>query len=179
MQYYLVALFDEKSYRKIEFLQKQIADKYNLYEKLPTLHMTLEVIDEPELDKLIPSLDNILNNHSKFALKINKGICFDPPYKSVNLKVEKDTVIRNLVYDINHSLKSYNFKVRENIDDWDLHISLANIYFSKREWGKYEFNNACEYIMDMEFDINPDICEVQLWKPVNNKGEMVLYRKIL
>ncbi|GAA0177191.1 2'-5' RNA ligase family protein [Clostridium sediminicola] len=179
MQYYLVALFDEKSYKKVEYLQKQIADKYNLYEKLPTLHMTLEVIDEAEKDKLIPLLDKILKKYSKFTLKINRGICFDPPYKSVNLKVEKDLDTQSLIYDINSSLKANNFKVRENIEDWDLHISLANIYFSKREWETNEFNNACEYIMDMEFDINPTVSEIQLWKPVNNTSEMVLYRKIL
>lgn len=179
MQYYLVALFDEKTYKKIEFWQKQIADKYNLYENLPKLHMTLEVIDEPELDKLIPSLGNILNNHSSLNLKINKGICFEPPFKSVNLKVEKSQELEDLVYDINLTLKSYNFKVREDIDAWDLHISLANIYFSKREWDDKEFESACEYIMDMEFDITPKIVEIQLWKPINDSNEMVLYRKKL
>jgi hypothetical protein len=179
MNYYLVALIDQISYTKIESLQKQLSDEYNLYDKLPMLHMTLEVIEDAELDKLIPSLQNFFKETKKIKIKIKNGICFEPPFKAVNLKVEKEEHINEFVYDVNYCLKSYNFKVRENIDDWDLHISLANTVFSKREWLRSEFEDACRYIMDLSYDISPEIVEVQLWKPINDTDEMILFKQKL
>ncbi|SHH35423.1 AKAP7 2'5' RNA ligase-like domain-containing protein [Clostridium grantii DSM 8605] len=179
MNYYLVALIDENSYIKIQSLQKQLSDEYDLYDKLPMLHMTLEVIEDAELEKLIPSLHNIFKDTKKMKIKIKNGICFEPPFKSVNLKVENDENIKEFVYDVNHCLKSYNFKVRENVDDWDLHISLANTVFSKKEWLKNEFESACKYIMNLSYDIVPEITEIQLWKPINDDDEMVLFKQKL
>ena len=52
MLYYLVALFDKVSYAIIKPLQESISNEYKLYENLPMLHITLAVIEDPDMDKL-------------------------------------------------------------------------------------------------------------------------------
>lgn len=173
--YYLVALLDKSSYSSIEEIQKNISLKYNLYDELPMLHVTLEVINDPDdLNNLCNVIGDILLNYSKFFIKIDGSICFDPPFKSVNLKVENNGTIYDLIHKVNSELKKNGFKVRENIDDWDLHISLANINFSKRDWSNEEFAEACRIISEAKFHSKAEITKIQLWQPINDKAKMVV-----
>lgn len=174
MLYYLVGLLDINSYKYVEQIQKNLSDKFNLYTDLPVLHITLEVIENPDIKRLIFLLDDILKNYIKFNIYINGVICFDPPYKSVNLEVEKDIHINNLIKKINSTLKAEEFKVRENIDDWNLHISLANSYFSHRDWSSEEFHDACLLTKEKNFTRKVEISQIQLWKPINDKNSMVV-----
>lgn len=175
MIYYLVALLDDTFYSKVEKIQRDISDRYDLYEDLPTLHMTIEIIEDPEdLNLLCQCISSILNDFTIFTTKINGVICFAPPYKSVNLKVEKAPYILKLINRINQVLRENGFKVRENIEDWDLHISLANINFSKRIWTQEEFQEACFIASEDQYRFETKISTLQLWKPLNNKKEMIV-----
>ena len=65
MTYYLVAVLDDSSYNCIERIQKEICYNYKLFDKkdkLPKLHITIETIDDPDLDKLIKLLSDILKD---------------------------------------------------------------------------------------------------------------------
>lgn len=173
--YYLVALLDKYSYSSIEKIQKNISLKYNLYDELPMLHITLEVINNPDdLKNLCNVINNVLLNYGKFSIKINGAICFDPPFKSVNLKVEDSGTIHDLSRKLNFKLKKNGFRVRENIENWDLHISLANINFSKRDWSNEEFAEACRAISEAKFHSKAEIIQIQLWQPINDKTKMVI-----
>ncbi|AJA49966.1 2'-5' RNA ligase superfamily [Clostridium pasteurianum DSM 525 = ATCC 6013] len=174
MKYYLVALFDKDSYLFIEKIQKRICKKYKLYKKLPVLHITLEVIDDPDIEKLDKIVTEIINPYKKFRVKLNGVICFDPPYKSVNLKVENKGYITRLIRQINEKLKFYHFKVRENIDDWDLHVSLANTNYAIRNWSTDEYMMACENTKNSDPQKVARIDRIELWKPVNNKKTMTI-----
>lgn len=174
MRYYLVALFDEESYKTIEPIQKNISKKHRLYKNLPTLHITLEVIDNPNLDKLDEILQKIIQPYKKFKVELSDIICFGDPYKSINLKVESKGYIKRLTRRINDTLKLYGFSVRENIDNWDLHVSIANTNFAQREWKKQEFEIACSNAKIEGFHNMAKIDRIELWKPVNNKKDMII-----
>lgn len=175
MFYYLVALLDNRSYDFTKEIQENISKKYDLYDELPMLHITLEVIEDPDnLTNLIYEIESILRDYSKFPIKINGAICFNPPYKSVNLKVEHEGTIYDLTHKLNSELKKLGFKVRENIGNWDLHISIANIHFSKRDWSDEEFLEACYMLTKESHCIYEEISKIQLWKPINNRSEMIV-----
>lgn len=174
MKYYLVALFDNDSYKFIEKIQKDICSKYKLYNDLPTLHMTLEVIGDPDVEKLSAIVSDILKPYKKFKVNIDGAICFDPPHKSVNLKIESKGYIIRLARKINQTLKDHGFNVRDNIDNWDLHVSLANTNFALREWSSEEYAAACEMAKKNGVYKLAKIDRVELWKPINNKKKMVL-----
>ena len=174
MKYYLVALFDDDSYKNIEPIQKSLSKKYKLYKNLPTLHITLEIIENPNIEKLDQILTKIISPYKKFKVELKDAICFGEPYKSVNLKVENMGYIKRLCRCINDTLKLHGFHVRTNIESWDLHVSLANSYFAQREWKKKEYESACTLVKSENFYNTAKISKIELWKPINNKKEMVV-----
>ncbi|MBC2580917.1 2'-5' RNA ligase family protein [Clostridium sp. DJ247] len=174
MKYYLVALFDKESYSYIENIQRNICRKYKIYKNIPVLHITLEVIGDPDVDKLTKVVSDMLKPYKKFKTEINGAICFDPPYKSVNLKIENKGYIIRLARQLNETLKLHGFEVRSNIDDWDLHVALANTNYAIREWSSKEYVAACESAKKENIHKMAKIDRIELWKPINNKKEMTI-----
>ncbi|PRR77901.1 hypothetical protein CLLI_21110 [Clostridium liquoris] len=174
MKYYLVAIFDEESYCYMEEMQKKLCKKYKIYKNSPMLHITLEVIEDPEIEELSKLIADILKPYKKFKVMIDGAICFDPPYKSVNLKVDNKGYIIRLTRLINEKLSMHGFKVRENIDNWDLHVSLANTNYAIREWSNKEYLSACETAKDENIKRMATIERIELWKPINNRKEMTV-----
>jgi 2'-5' RNA ligase len=174
MKYYLVALFDTESYSAMEKIQKSICQKYKIYKNIPMLHITLETIEDPDMDKLSQVITDILKPYKRFKVETNGIICFDPPYKSVNLKIENKGYIIRLAKIINDRLKLHGFNVRENIDNWDLHVSLANTNYAIREWSGREYVAACIDAKKDGFYRMSKIDRIELWKPINNKKEMLV-----
>ncbi|MBU3146578.1 2'-5' RNA ligase family protein [Clostridium sp. CF012] len=182
MIYYLVGLFDSDSYKYVESLQKTFCEKYSLYSSgtnLPMLHITLEIITNPNLCDLDASLKNILMDYTEFQVELNGVICFDPPFKSVNLNINNSGTIYELSKKINSILKSQGFNVREHIENWNLHISLANTVFADREWSNTEYEAACNLAKDENFSKTITVRSVELWKPINDNDEMVVKNYIL
>jgi 2'-5' RNA ligase len=174
MKYYLVALFDKQSYAHIEEMQKSICKKFKIYKNMPVLHITMEIIGDPDMEKLSKIISDILKPYKKFKVEINGALCFDPPYKSVNLKVENKGYIIRLARNINDTLKLHGFDVRDNIEDWDLHVSLANTNYAVREWSSKEYVAACESTKKENIHKMAKIDRMELWKPINNKKEMII-----
>lgn len=174
MKYYLVALFDTESYNAMEAIQKNICRKYKIYKNIPMLHITLETIEDPDIDKLSDIISSIVKPYKKFKVETNGIICFDPPYKSVNLKIESKGYIIRLARTINEKLRTHGFNVRENIEDWDLHVSLANTNYASREWTSKEYVAACNTAKRDGFYKLAKIERIELWKPINNKKEMLV-----
>lgn len=174
MKYYLVALFNEDSYREIEEFQKNICRRHRLYKNLPVLHITLEIVGDPDMNKLDEILIKILKPYKKFKVEIKDVICFDDPFKSVNLKIENKGYIGRLSRIINDTLKLHGFDVRGTIEDWDLHISLANTNYAVREWSRSEYATACSTAKSEGYYKLATVDKIELWKPINNKKEMIV-----
>jgi len=182
MIYYLVGLFDSDSYKYVESLQKTLCEKYNLYRSeadLPKLHITLETITNPNLCDLDTSLKNILINYTEFQVELNGVICFDPPFKSVNLNINNKGTIYELSKNINSILNSQGFNVREHIENWNLHISLANTTFADREWSDAEYLAACNLAKGENFSKTITVRSIELWKPINDNDKMVVKKYTL
>ncbi|MBA5851719.1 2'-5' RNA ligase family protein [Clostridium sp. cel8] len=174
MRYYLVALFDKESYSYMERIQRSMCRKYRLYKHMPVLHITMAVIDDPDIEKLSKIISKLLDPYKNFKVEINGAICFDPPYKSVNLKIEKKGYIIRLARQINDLLKSYKFNVKYNIDTWDLHVALANTNYAIREWSSREYIAACHAAKKENIHKMVTVNRLALWKPINNKREMLV-----
>lgn len=174
MRYYLVALFDDDSYKNMEPLQKSLSKKYKLYKNLSTPYITLETIDNPNLDKLDEILRKIFKPYKRFKVELNDIVYFEEHYKSINLKVENGGYIKRLCRLLNDTLKLHGFNVRENINDWNPHVVIANGNLSNKDWKKNEFELAYSTTRK-EICLNmAKIDRVELWKSLNNKKEMVI-----
>jgi hypothetical protein len=174
MKYYLVALFDSDSYKNIEEIQKNVCKKYKLYKNSPSLHIKLEVIGDPDMEKLDQVISKLIKPYKKFKIEVCDAISIDEPYKSVNLKIQNKGYISRLARTINDTLKLHGFVVREDLTDEDLHISLANTNHSIKELSKQENSISGKAMRQDGFYKFATVDKIELWKPINNKKETVL-----
>lgn len=174
MKYYLVALFDTESHSVMETIQKNICKKYKLYKNIPILHISLETIEDPDMDKLSKIISEILKPYKPFKVETNGSICCESPYKSINLKIENKGYIFRLARTINDTLKLHGFNVKENIEDLNLHVSLANTNYAIKELTGKEYVAACSDDKKDGFYKLAKIERIELWKTTNNKKEQLV-----
>lgn len=174
MKYYLVALFDAESYTSMEGIQKNICQRYRLFKNVPTLHITLEIVEDPDMDKLTKIINDILKPYKKFKVETNGLVCFDPAYKSINLKIENKGYIIRLARTINDTLKLHGFNVRENITSLDLHVPLANTNYAAREWTSKEYVAASTTSKQSGSSKLVKVDRIELWKSITNKRDMLV-----
>ena len=123
MKYYLVALFDNDSLKDIERLQRSIGKKYKNNKNQSLYHITLDVIGDTDIEKIDKIINKILKPYKKFKVEINNAICFDEPYKTINLQVENKGYISRLARLINVTLKLHGINARATIQDRNLNVS--------------------------------------------------------
>lgn len=144
------------------------------------LHIALEVVENPDLEKFSKVVSDILKPYKKFKVEMG-SIYFDQLYKSINLKVENKGYIIRLTRQINEILKLHRFNVKENLCNIDLKILLANTNYQMKEWNTKEHNTK-EHNHNIVFEnIKIEgahkmarIDRMALWKPVNSKKEIVV-----
>lgn len=175
MKYYLVALFDADSHTVVEKLQKNITRKYKLHQShnLLNYHIMLEVIDDPDFEKLDMLIEKILKPYKKFKVEINNLLSFDPPNKSINLRIENKGYIIRLARNINDTLKLSGFNVRENTNAFDLLVPIANTSPSKH-WAKDSHGINKESFNNPGCKLLAKIDRFELWKATNNRKRVLI-----
>ena len=125
MKYYLVALFDDVSYKNLSPIQRSLSKKYRANRNSPIPYIPLEVIENPNIDKLNTIMDKILKPYKNFKVELSSTVTLCDSNKTLNLKIEKIGYIKKLDRLIGDNLKMHGFNVKN--DNIDLHLSLANI----------------------------------------------------
>lgn len=172
MKYYLVAMFDKESNEYLEQVQKNLCKKYKLYKSLPLLYITLEVINDPDLEKLDKILTDILKPYKKFKVMLNGAECSNSAQKFANLKIENKGYIMRLSRLFNDRLKLYGFDIKSNAASHDLTIALTGSIFRNKEDNAKEKNSELVRYEDLSRMLTID--RLELWKNVNNRKEMVV-----
>ena len=167
MKYYLVSLFDDVSYKNLSPIQKSLSKKYKGNRNSPIPYIRLEVIENPNLDKLNIVIDKILKPYKNFKIELSSTVIVCNSNKTLNLKIENIGYIKKLDRLIGDNLKMYGFNLKDNNND--LHLSLANINYINKDNKK----------VDMEIEYKPNIStlkvnRLELWKISNNRRETLI-----
>ncbi|MCI9303530.1 hypothetical protein [Clostridium sp.] len=167
MKYYLVALFDDVSYKNLSPIQKSLSKKYKGNRNSPIPYIPLEIIENPNLDKLNIVIDKILKPYKNFKIELSSTVSVCNSNKTLNLKIENIGYIKKLDRLIGDNLKMYGFNLKDNNND--LHLSLANINYINKDNKK----------VDMEIEYKPNIStlkvnRLELWKISNNRRETLI-----
>lgn len=167
MKYYLVALFDDVSYKNLSPIQRSLSKKYRSNRNSPIPYIPLEVIENPNIDKLNTVMDKILKPYKNFKVELSSTVTLCDSNKTLNLKIKKIGYIKKLDRLIGDNLKMYGFNVKN--DNNDLHLSLANINYTNRDNKKF----------DTEIEYKPSIStlkvnRLELWKISNNRRETLI-----
>ncbi len=166
--YYLVALPRGEVMHWAAIFQQELAERYGVYDKpYPPLHITVGIIypeNEQELQKAARLLDELFSRAVPFPVTITSASCFAPPYKSLNLSVERNAALEAITSKTYELLQTHGISAQA-MQDWDFHISLVNRIFARRELTGEEFQEACRMLQDISLSLTCDIQKIQLWSP--------------
>ena len=161
MKYYLVALFDDVSYKNLSPIQRSLSKRFRANRNSPIPYIPLEVIENPNIDKLNSVMDKILKPYKNF----NVTLC--DSNKTLNLKIENIGYIKKIDRLIADNLKLYGFNIKGGNDE--LHLSLANINYLNKDNKK--FDSVVEYKPSIS---TLKVNRIELWKISNNRRETLI-----
>ena len=131
MKYYLVALFDDVSYKNLSPIQRSLSKRFRANRNSPIPYIPLEVIENPNIDKLNTVMDKILKPYKNFKVELSSTVTLCDSNKTLNLKIEKIGYIKKLNRLITDNLKMHGFNIKTS--STDLHLSLANINYLNKD----------------------------------------------
>lgn len=169
MKYYLVALFDDESYKNLNPIQKNLSRRFRANRNSPTPYIPLEVIENPNIDKLDVVVDKIIKPYKNFKVQLSPEISVSETNKTLNMKIQETGYIKRINRLMNDTLRLHGFNVQETSGDPSMHISLANLNFipkdMKRIDGEIKFKSKCDTLK---------VDRIELWKFSNNKRETLI-----
>ena len=171
MKYYIVALFDEDSYESLNPIQKKESKKFKAHRNSPLAHITLNIIENPNMEKLNTIMEKNLKPYKKFKVQTCNNNTISESLKNVNLKIENLGYIKKNERNINDSLELYGLNSK-SISDEDIGISLANInYINKDKNGELP-STSLEQIKKDSTNMTLKISKFEIWKQSNNKKDI-------
>ncbi|ATD56105.1 hypothetical protein [Clostridium chauvoei] len=169
MKYYLVALFDEESYKNLNPIQRNLSKKFRANRNSPTPYIPLEVIDNPNIDKLDLVVDKIIKPYKNFKVQMCNQVSISENSKTVNLKIEDRGYIKRLNRLMSDTLKMHGFNLKSYNNEIPLHISIANLNFVPKDMKKTESEINLKSSLET-LKVN----RIELWKISNNKRETLI-----
>jgi len=169
MKYYLVALFDDESYKNLNPIQKNLSTKFRANRNSPVPYIPLEVIENPNIDKLDVVVDKIIKPYKNFKVQLSPEISVSETSKTLNMKIQDVGYIKRINRLMNDTLRLHGFNIQETSDSPSMHISLANLNFIPKDMkkidGEVKFKAKCDTVK---------VDRIELWRFSNNKRETLI-----
>ena len=132
MKYYLVALFDDESYKNLSPIQKNLSKRYKANRNSPIPYILLEVLENPNIDKLNLVIDKVLKPYKFFKVELSSKVSVSDTSKTLNLQVHDIGYIKKLSRLLSDNLKLHGFNTKSLNANENIHLTLANMnYFNK------------------------------------------------
>lgn len=173
---YLVAIPVGKLWENAYKWQQELNDKYKMYpkEKLPPLHVTLEVFFYESMEQLA-QISEVINK----VMCASQGIYFkaagfsffSDPFKAINIHIIKTPQLRRLSKSLREESKKSGIKVRD-IDENEIvyHMNLVGAMHG-RDWTYDEALEAWHYIRKHLIEGAFYAKKFELWFPDCNPNE--------
>ena len=156
MKYYLVALFDDVSYKNLSPIQRSLSKRFRANRNSPIPYIPLEVIENPNIDKLNTVMDKILKPYKNFKVELSSTVSLCDSNKTLNLKIENIGYIKKIDRLIADNLKLYGFNVK------------SGNYINKEN---KKFDSIIEYKPSIS---TLKVNRIELWKISNNRRETLI-----
>lgn len=172
MKYYIVALFDEDSYQAITPVQRNLSKKFRANRNSPAPYIPLEILDNPNVEKLTPVIEKILKPYKFFKVELCDNVSVSETMRTLNLKIEDMGYIKRLSRLLTDTLKLHGFITK--LSDNDLAISLANMNYIPKDTTKADAEYAIDLLKKDCKKTTLKVNRIELWRISNNKKETVL-----
>lgn len=173
MRYYIVALFDEDSYQVISPIQRNFSKKFRANRNSPIPHIVLNVLENPNVEKLNPVIEKVLSPYKKFKIELCDNVSICESMRTLNLEITDIGYIRKIFRSLTDTLQLHGFNTKLSVDD-QLSISLANINYFNKDSRKNDNDVACDLLKKDGKSLTLKISRIELWKISNNKKETSL-----
>ncbi|MGL4847359.1 MAG: hypothetical protein ACRC28_00250 [Clostridium sp.] len=170
MKYYVVALLDDESNEFILQTQKTLSKKFRANKNLPRPYVALEILDNPNIDKLNEIVTKVISPYKKFKVELTNEVFVSEECKTLNLKLDNRGYIKKIFLTLNDTLKMHGINVKET-DATVLSLTLANFNYYPRDIKRKLNDN--KNLLDLE-KVTLKVSEVQIWKMPHNKHELKL-----
>lgn len=169
MKYYLVALFDDESYKNLSPIQRNLSKKYRANRNSPIPYIPLEVLENPNVDKLNTVIDKIIKPYKHFKVEVSSKVSICDSNKTLNLKIEDVGYIKRLNRLLSDNLQLHGFNVKGIESEEVLQLTLANINYNNRD------NKKVISPIDSKFNISTlKVNRLELWKISNTRRETLI-----
>lgn len=169
MKYYLVALFDDESYKNLSPIQRNLSKKYRANRNSPIPYIPLEVLENPNVDKLNTVIDKIIKPYKHFKVEVSSKVSICDSNKTLNLKIEDVGYIKRLNRLLSDNLQLHGFNVKGIESEEVLQLTLANINYNNRD------NKKVISPIDSRFNISTlKVNRLELWKISNTRRETLI-----
>lgn len=169
MKYYLVALFDDESYKNLSPVQRNLSKKYRANRNSPIPYIPLEVLENPNVDKLNVVIDKIIKPYKHFKVEVSSKVSICDSNKTLNLKIEDVGYIKRLNRLLSDNLQLHGFNVKGIETDENLQLTLANVNYNNKD-NKKVINQ-----LDSRFNLSTlKVNRLELWKISNSRRETLI-----
>lgn len=169
MKYYLVALFDDESYKNLSPVQRNLSKKYRANRNSPIPYIPLEVLENPNVDKLNVVIDKIIKPYKHFKVEVSSKVSICDSNKTLNLKIEDVGYIKRLNRLLSDNLQLHGFNVKGIETDENLQLTLANVNYNNKD-NKKAINQ-----LDSRFNLSTlKVNRLELWKISNSRRETLI-----
>lgn len=173
MKYYLVAVLDVDSYKIIEPLQRNLLKKYKLPKNSITLHIPLETLENPNIDKLDEVVTKLIKPYKKFKIELTGDVHYhDPANKTISLKIENKGYIKKIHRCLNDMLKLHGFNIKESVDS-PLYIPVS-YNTNGKDIKKTESSPVQFHLRTVSKRNVVTISKIELWKISNSRKETIV-----
>ncbi|MBD7912589.1 MULTISPECIES: hypothetical protein [Clostridium] len=168
MKYYVVALFDEDSYETITPIQRNLSKKFRGNRHSPMPYIALNILDNPNMEKLYTVIDKIIRPYKKFKIELCDDVSISDTMKTINLKILNEGYIKKINRSLRDTLELHGIHSK-NLEN-DLSISIANINYINKE-NKKNNDIACDLVKKDGKNLTLKVSKFEIWKISNNKKE--------
>lgn len=169
MKYYLVALFDDESYKSLSPVQRNLSKRFKANRNSPIPYIPLEVVENPNMEKLNLVIDKIIKPYKHFKVELSKKVSICDSNKTINVKVEDMGYIKRLNRLFSDTLTIHGFNVKNVNETDDIHLSIANVNYINKENKKND--NELEFKSPVS---TLKVNRLELWKISNNRRETLI-----
>ncbi|MBC5625189.1 hypothetical protein H8S10_06915 [Clostridium sp. NSJ-49] len=169
MKYYLVALFDDESYKNLSPIQRNLSKKYRANRNSPIPYIPLEILENPNIDKINTVVDKIVKPYKNFKVEVSSKVSICDSSKTLNLEIEDVGYIKRLNRLLSDNLQLHGFNVKGIESDKNLQLTLANISYNNKD------NKRVIAPLDSRFNLSTlKVNRLELWKISNTRRETLI-----
>ncbi|MGL5479123.1 MAG: hypothetical protein ACRDCB_08820 [Clostridium sp.] len=175
MKYYIVALLNEDSSELINPIQKSVSKRLKANRNLPVPHITLSVIENPNIDKLNPVIEKVLSPYKKFKVEVDNDIFISDEHKTINVLLHERGYIKKIKTNFDDMLKLHGFNIRE-VKDPRLSLTLANLNYYQKDTRRKSLDTTP---LSESMNLNNSTFKIsgfEVWKVPHNKREIKIKR---